>query len=179
MASLKTITIDIQANEVQTVFVNGSFIRFETLSGNVVVSTDNGDRIVMSQGKAVNIEPFTWVQIESTISQSVTIEIGFGSVQSNELSGNVSVKSGASFTGLNPKTFNGVDSQSVAADATRKEIHFMADPNNAGQIFIGATSASKGIPLQPGQTYIIQCSDSISLFGDTNGDVLWIAEVKE
>ena len=83
-----------------------------------------------------------------------------------------------SYVGLAAKTFVVAGAQTIAGNATRKELHIKAGITNSGYIWTGGADGV-GIPLGAGEAVVFEGTADFIAYGDTLGDVLYVAEVVE
>lgn len=157
---MKTYQIILSAGGQQEIAVNGDFVRIDSAAGNVQVENDNGDRLTMREGKSANLTTFKGLRLTDLAGsgQTVLAEIGFGKVQSGELSGAVEIDSPDTITDYVDESLIADTNTEVFSAATfARERIIKNDSASAASVRIGSTniSATRGILLEAGQSLVL------------------------
>lgn len=169
---LKTYNVKIPANGHVRMGIQGNFVSVTSASSTFRLETLNGDRVVMREGKNVELTGFKELLLydESGTENSLVIEAGIGKISDNEMSGSVGVSSPSTLSTAADKTLT-ADTASVisAADTSRREIMIRAPKTNTVNIRIGDSDvgAARGIELEPGQT--ITLTTAAAVYGYPDG----------
>lgn len=140
-----------------------------TMAANAEIAIKNGSSV------AVNNFPSNQQVTISNLPATQTVE---GSVDIGTMPKVKQDKTG-SYNGLNKVVFDINQAQTIAGNATRKELHLKTAINNGGNVWVGATALEQGIPLSPGEAMVIELTTDLNVYGAVTTDKLYVAEVNE
>lgn len=171
---------DLEPGLAKTVGAAGSsFIYVKEALNDVIIRIDNGQSLQVPEGGKLKL--IVPIQKEFSIENTGTVGdfvlvVGVGDYIEPQIAGTVSVKPKNSLIGLSPVTFD-VNAKTIAGNASRKELHIQSAASNTGVIYLGSTDGLTGIPIEPGQTVVVEISNDLSLYTDTINSVVNLCEV--
>lgn len=176
--------ITLEAGEDRTLSQVGYGFYFNDGSGPIQVSLkeENGSvieeqKLMPDQGLTRGPIRFEKVTIKNTHTetQNIVFNVGTFTFEDNRGGADVSVSPNAAANGL-PRVTLGAGAGQVAANAARRKIYLSAPDTNAQAIWIGATVANNGLPLEPGDVLLLEVKGAVDYIG-TAGDKLDLLEV--
>lgn len=138
----------------------------------------DGSGLVGGDGVGPLAEGFDKVELTATVAQTVKIAITSDPVTINRLSGNINSKALAwdGYQGLAQLTFAAAGAQTIPANNDRAALDLVAPPGNTGLIWIGGSAAGTGIALPANGTWSQPVKGAVTVYADTAGDNLMVAE---
>lgn len=163
----------------------GRYFRILSGVGAMNVSSDTGVNSLIFEGIGVNLAnaetgaSFKTLRLRSPATQTVTVAVSMLPITDDRLIGTVkaSLAAQGGFAGLPALEFASAGVQTIPANAERYRVDLLAGLDNSGLIWVGGTAAGEGIPLPARGAYQLTVTGPVSVFADTAGDRLHMAEV--
>ena len=167
---------EIAAGAEVTVNAPGNYIRVLQSDNDIKVKATSTieksapafDTTIKPNGARITEAIYTQWRVKNTsaLAQNVTLLIGIGRAEENEiqLAGTVDVSAPGVFDDLTDKAIlSATTTEIMAADINRKEAIITADPTNTASARIGGSScgASRGTLLAPGATLVLNTQAAI------------------
>lgn len=179
--------ITLEPLETRDIDTPGYSFYLKSAPGKIQVQIDGeADDLEAGQGVPSNGHQFKNLRVKNLESTVQTIEYTVASnnrgLIDNQISGTINARQTPANTvtaGTTMQTDLATNAGTVivAGNANRARLQLQADDNNVGAFWIGSTNGGKGIKLTAGGVYDEAITGDLNVTGDTNGDLLYMAEV--
>jgi hypothetical protein len=176
---------NLQANVGASWYGVGRYLRLLEAIGTVTIDVEyaSGERQTgqLLAGIGVDLshpasgEPYKSIQFTSPTAQTLRVLTSEWPTTDSRIAGAVSIKQAGEFQGKPELAIDGA-AQTIEANADRQKLYLSAPDTNTGKIWIGASAAGNGIPLEPGDVWFEDFNGQLSLIGAA-GDKLHVAEL--
>lgn len=171
----------VEAGKTRTASAAGSsFIYVKSAPFDLKITIDNGNALEVPEGtkidlkKPVNSE-FSIENLGASAADFILV-VGEGDYSEPQIAGTVSLKAKNTLNGLAPVVLTG-NTQTIPGNESRKELHIQADISNVTPVYLGASAAGAGIPIDAGQTVVLEISGDMDVYGATATDKVNLCEV--
>lgn len=167
-------------NQARVIHAAGmTFIYVKQAPNDALITIDNGQSLQVPEGGKIRlVKPIAKeISIENNgITADFSVVVGNGDYEEPQVAGTVELKASQVLSGLSPLTFD-TQAKTITGNASRKELHIQSKSTNAGLIWLGSADGLTGLPIEAGQTVVMQISGDFNLYADSLNDVVYLGEV--